>query len=362
MTGYFSEIWRLRYFWLALVRVDLRKRYRRSIIGMGWSLLHPIAMTAVLCIVFSQLLSQDIRTFAPFLLTGLTFWAFISATVMDGCQCFLQGESYIRQQPAPLAIYPLRSTLGAGFHFLLGFAIVLVFVWWTHAFAPPAQTRTRIDMKGLVKGFNYGQKGSIQSLLVSCDGKIVQANFPSSAAVAVNKAVAVGAQISAIGVAEEQEGDHAVCQLSKLTVNGQELTFVQLAAKPVSGPNLPALLSLVPTFLLLFIVGWSLAVCMGLANVMFQDSQHLIQIVMQVAFYVTPIMYPPEMLMGRRLVSWLVRLNPLAAFLELIRAPLLEGKLPSTWAVGTSSLAAVVAVALAMLTLKRFEKRLIFYL
>ena len=59
MTGYFSEIWRLRYFWYALVRIDLKRRYRHSIIGIGWSLLHPIAMTAVLCVVFSQLLKQE---------------------------------------------------------------------------------------------------------------------------------------------------------------------------------------------------------------------------------------------------------------------------------------------------------------
>ncbi len=56
--------------------------------------------------------------------------------------------------------------------------------------------------------------------------------------------------------------------------------------------NVPALLSLVPTLVLLFVIGWSLAVCMGVANVMFQDSQHLIEVVMQILFYVTPIMYP----------------------------------------------------------------------
>jgi lipopolysaccharide transport system permease protein len=261
VTGYFSEIWRLRHFWLALVRIDLRKRYRRSIIGIGWSLLQPIAMTIVLCVVFSQLFNQPVRSYAPYLLSGLTFWAFVSAVVMQGCQCFLQGESYIRQHPAPLAIYPLRTTLGAGFHFVLGFGIALVLVWWLNGFG-----------------------------------------------------------------------------------------------------NLPALLSLVPTFALLFIVGWSVAVCMGVANVVFQDSQHLIEIVMQIAFYATPIMYKPEMLMGRRLVSWFVRLNPLAAFLELIRKPLLEGELPSMWAVGLASLTAAIAVAAAALALKRFEKNMIFYL
>jgi lipopolysaccharide transport system permease protein len=261
VTGYFSEIWRLRYFWMALVRIDLRKRYRRSVLGMGWSLLHPIAMTVVLCVVFGGLFGISRRTYAPLLLSGLTFWGFIMAAVTQGCQCFLQGESYIRQQPAPLAVYPLRTVLAAAFHFILGFSITLAFVWWVNGFG-----------------------------------------------------------------------------------------------------NLPALLILVPTFALLFVFGWSVAVCTGIANVMFQDSQHLIEIAMQIAFYATPIMYRPEMLMGRRLVSWFVRVNPLAAFLELIRRPLLEGELPSSWAVGLASLATLIAIAAAALALRRFEKRMIFYL
>ena len=86
MTGYFSEIWRLRHFWMALVRIDLRKRYRRSIIGIGWSLLHPIAMTVVLCVVFSQMLNQSVRELAPLLLSGLTFWGFICLVEKNICQ------------------------------------------------------------------------------------------------------------------------------------------------------------------------------------------------------------------------------------------------------------------------------------
>ena len=261
MTGYLAEIWRLRHFWTALVRIDLRKRYRRSAIGMGWSLLHPIAMTAVLCVVFSQMFKADVRTYAPFVLSGLTFWGFITASVMEGCQCFFQGESYIRQHKAPLAIYPLRTTLAAGFHFLLGFGVALALVW-------------------SIKGFG----------------------------------------------------------------------------------NLPALVSLLPTFALLFVVSWSLAICMGVANVMFQDSQHLIEVVMQVMFYMTPIMYPPDLLLKRQYLAWIVYLNPLATLLELIRRPLLDGGLPSLPAVTTAAAACAALACAASLALWRFEKRMIFYL
>jgi lipopolysaccharide transport system permease protein len=260
VAGYLSSIWRLRHFWLALVRNDLRNRYRRSIIGIGWSLLNPIAMTIVLCVVFCKLLNQDLRTFAPHVLSGLTFWSFVTAAVMQGCQSFFLGESYIRQHPAPLAIYPLRITLGAGFHFLLGLGIVVLLV-------------------GIVKGIHH----------------------------------------------------------------------------PL------ALLSLAPTLVLLFVVGWSLAVCLGVVNVMFQDSQHLIEIAMQVMFYITPIIYTTDLLEKRNL-NWLADFNPFANLLELIQKPLLEGQLPSTWAVGMSCLTALVAASLATLALMRFEKRMIFYL
>ena len=264
MAQYLADVWQLRYFWSALVRNDLRNRYRRSIIGIGWSLLHPIAMTIVLCTVFCQLLNQDVHEYAPILLSGLTFWGFMTAVVMQGCQCFFQGESYIRQHPAPLAIYPLRTALGAGIHFVLGFSIAVVFVW-------------------CVNGFG----------------------------------------------------------------------------------NLPALISLVPTFALLFVVGWSLSVCMGVANVMFQDSQHLIEVAMQIMFYLTPIMYKPDWLLDKLEkvhLQWLMNLNPFAVLLGLIRRPLLEGQVPSLTQASHGALIGLVAVVAAALLLRRFEKRMIFYL
>lgn len=124
MLAYSKAIWQCRYFWLSLVRLDLRSRYRGSVLGFGWSLLNPIGMTIVICVIFSQLLKQDIKEFAPAVMMGLTFWSFIMAVTTAGCVCFFQGESYIRQFPAPMAIYPLRSLLGASFHFLLAILMV----------------------------------------------------------------------------------------------------------------------------------------------------------------------------------------------------------------------------------------------
>jgi lipopolysaccharide transport system permease protein len=260
MVAYFAGIWRLRYFWTSLVRNDLRNRYRRSVLGIGWSLLHPILMTAVLCAVFCPLFHTDYRQFAPFLLVGLAFWNFLVSTASQGCHCFFQGESYIRQQAAPLAIYPLRTVLGTAIHGLAALSVVLIFTWCIHGFG-----------------------------------------------------------------------------------------------------NVPALISLVPTLGLMFLLGWAVALCCGLTNVIFQDTQHLVEVLLQILFYLTPIMYPAKLLAERR-TAWLLLYNPLAAFLELARVPILDGRLPP-WSAYVTALSVVVALlAMAAFALTRLERRLIFHL
>src|SRR5579884_2135972 len=106
MGSYLASIWRCRYFWLSLVRVDLRARYRRSVLGLGWSLLHPIAMTVILCVVFQRIFQTSTEKYAPYLMAGLAFWNFFQTSTQMGCQCFYQAEPYIRQYPSPLAIFP----------------------------------------------------------------------------------------------------------------------------------------------------------------------------------------------------------------------------------------------------------------
>jgi ABC-type polysaccharide/polyol phosphate export permease len=130
MAQYLQDIWRCRFFWLSLVRIDLRTRYRRSFLGMGWSLLQPIAMTIILCTMFHKILHINIPDYAPYLLAGLACWNYMFSSMLQGCQCFFQGEPYIRQHPAPLAIYPLRTALGAGIHFLMALIVVVCLGWY----------------------------------------------------------------------------------------------------------------------------------------------------------------------------------------------------------------------------------------
>ena len=85
------------------------------------------------------------------------------------------------------------------------------------------------------------------------------------------------------------------------------------------------------------------------------------EVLFQILFYLTPVMYPAKVLSERRM-EWLVTYNPLAAFLELLRQPILEGRIPawSTYATALALVATLLGVAALVLT--RLERRLIFYL
>jgi lipopolysaccharide transport system permease protein len=137
MIAYLRSIWDRRYFWLSLVRMDLRSRYRGSVLGMGWSLLHPICMSAILCVVFCTIFKQDPLEFGLYLFAGLTVWNFIRDTMQQGCLAFFHAENYIRQYPAPMAIYPLRTALTYAFHFLMGLVPVVVLAAWRNGALSP---------------------------------------------------------------------------------------------------------------------------------------------------------------------------------------------------------------------------------
>lgn len=137
MFVYLRSIWDYRYFLLSLVSNDLRSRYRGSVIGLGWSLLNPVLMTAVLCFAFSTIFHLEARKFAPPLFAGLTIWNFIAGVTQQGCTSFLQAECYIRQQPVPMALYPLRTVLATAFHLVIGLVPVVALSGWFNKLIGP---------------------------------------------------------------------------------------------------------------------------------------------------------------------------------------------------------------------------------
>lgn len=140
MTQHLRAVWAYRHFWMSLVQMDLRSRYRRSVLGIGWSMLHPILMSGVFCLVFSQILNISShewerfgypaawRGYAAYLLCSMAVWDFIRNSLTLGCMALIRNEAYIRQCPLPYGIYPLRAVMGTFIHYLISLVVILVLV------------------------------------------------------------------------------------------------------------------------------------------------------------------------------------------------------------------------------------------
>lgn len=81
--------------------------------------------------------------------------------------------------------------------------------------------------------------------------------------------------------------------------------------------------SLLPGFLLWLADGFAASLLLGLFGARFRDIPPIIGSIMQIAFYLTPIMWNPSMLTHRGLSQVFVSYNPFYALLEILRGPLL---------------------------------------
>jgi lipopolysaccharide transport system permease protein len=102
-----------------------------------------------------------------------------------------------------------------------------------------------------------------------------------------------------------------------------------------------------------FVLGLGLGLPLAALNLFFHDVRFLVATALNVWFFVTPVMYPPEIVPDR--YRFLQTLNPNAWLIDAYRAALLDGKSPSAeillWTAGTS----LVVLAAGYWTFKRLE-------
>lgn len=97
--------WRLAW---TLARLDLRNRYRGSVIGPFWVTLSTAALVAGMGLLYAQLFRLDITNYLPHLAASLITWNALSAMVSEATTCLSSAEGVIRQLRLPLTTHALR--------------------------------------------------------------------------------------------------------------------------------------------------------------------------------------------------------------------------------------------------------------
>ncbi|RQT36250.1 ABC transporter permease [Burkholderia contaminans] len=110
----------------------------------------------------------------------------------------------------------------------------------------------------------------------------------------------------------------------------------------------------VPALLIYVLNAMWIAMVVGLLSARFRDLPQIVSALLQVAFYVTPIIFRPDAL---NRFSFIVEWNPLAYLIDVVRSPLI-GQMPSALTWGVTIGMAVIGWPIALLMTGRYLKRI----
>ena len=103
---------RYKYLLYDLVAKDIKTKYRRSVLGILWSVLNPLLMMLVLTAVFSNIIRVEVEGgFALFYLTGYIIFNFVSESTSFSLTTITNAASLIKKVYIPKYIFPLEKCI-----------------------------------------------------------------------------------------------------------------------------------------------------------------------------------------------------------------------------------------------------------
>lgn len=126
-----------------LIIRDIKVKYRRSILGVLWSVLNPVLMMLVMTVIFSTLFKVSIENFPVYYLTGSILFSFFSEATNAGMVSILASASLLKKVYIPKYIFPVEKALFAFVNLLFSFialgiimAVTSTRVTWTALLFP----------------------------------------------------------------------------------------------------------------------------------------------------------------------------------------------------------------------------------
>ena len=241
--------------WMMLARMDIRQRYRRSVLGPLWITLTMVIWILAIGPLYSHLMGVPSQEFIPYLAMGIITWSLLSGLILDGAAAFVGAEHLVRAMKLPYTVHVLRAmqrNLIIFLHNLLAFVPFMIWLGIT------PQWRWLWALPGLA--------------------------------------------------------------------------LILLAALPTS-------------YLL------------GTLSARFRDLQQMIASIVQLAFFITPIFWKPELL---REHAWVAAWNPFHLLLEVVRRPIVEG-VPEGATYARIGMLLVLLYAVAAPFFIRYRRRLAFW-
>lgn len=124
----FKKLQKHRFLFQQLVHRDFTKKYKRTVLGIGWSMLSPLLTLLVMNIVFSSLLGSDIPHYTIYLFSGQLVYSFFNEATNQGMTALLDNAEIFTKVNVPKYMFLFSKNVSSLINFGLTLIIYFIFV------------------------------------------------------------------------------------------------------------------------------------------------------------------------------------------------------------------------------------------
>lgn len=111
-----------------LVKRDFREKYKRTVLGMGWSILSPLLMLLVMRLVFTQFFGRNIPHYTTYIFCGNLVFNYFSEATKNGMRALLGNASIFTKVNVPKYMFLLSKNVSSLINFALSLIVFFIFV------------------------------------------------------------------------------------------------------------------------------------------------------------------------------------------------------------------------------------------
>ena len=117
-----------RFLFEELVKRDFKQKYKRSILGMGWSILSPLLTLLVMRLVFTQFFGRNMEHYTTYLFAGNLMFSYFRQATNGGMQSLMANANIFTKINVPKYMFLLSRNISAVINFGLTLLVFFVFV------------------------------------------------------------------------------------------------------------------------------------------------------------------------------------------------------------------------------------------
>jgi len=108
---------------------ELKIRYKRSYLGIGWSLLNPLSQLLIFSFLFGTVVPLNIPHYTAFVFTGVLAWSWFSSALTGSTAAIGANTELVRRPGFPVSVLPLLTVASNGIHYVLALPVLLLFAY-----------------------------------------------------------------------------------------------------------------------------------------------------------------------------------------------------------------------------------------